>query len=128
MVLLEDGNYGDLIKFYNRVFAPTIGPFARQFSSSSDFHTIHMTNLPLSPLPVSIPKLKPEVTLYSSKCVKMNFPHVDYHQSIQYLYLHIKVLNIQAQSHRKDLLPRNWSSSPRRKRCPMNSKLKKSKM
>jgi hypothetical protein len=51
MVLLDDGNYGDLIKFYNRVFAPTVGPFARQFSSSSDFHTIHMTNLPLSPLP-----------------------------------------------------------------------------
>jgi len=52
VLLNEEEEYGDLIKFYNTIFAPRTGQFARQFSNTANSqNTLTMTNLPLSPLP-----------------------------------------------------------------------------
>ena len=49
-MLIKDNQYGDLILFYNTIFAPLIGSKARQFSSNTDHN---LNTGPLSPLPVS---------------------------------------------------------------------------
>jgi len=47
-VLIKENQYGDLILFYNTIFAPLIGSKARQFSSNTDHN---LNTGPLSPLP-----------------------------------------------------------------------------
>ena len=53
-MLIKDNQYGDLILFYNTIFAPLIGSTARQFSSNTDHN---LNTGPLSPLPVSVLKI-----------------------------------------------------------------------